>query len=197
MPQFRNYVTIVSGLPRSGTSMMMQILQAGGMPILSDGVREPDPDNPRGYFEFELVKKLATTRHWMPNAIGKAVKIVHALLPSLPIGFQYRVILMRRHILEVAASQRVMLERSGKTGANLPDERLAQLFTADLENTIAWVKQNPACRLLEVEHRQCLTQPAQIAATLNRFLSHEGDANRLDEAKMIAAIDASLYRQRI
>ena len=192
MPQSRNYITIVSGLPRSGTSMMMQILQAGGMPILADGLRESDPDNPRGYLEFEPVKKLATTRDWMPNALGKAVKIVHALLPSLPPGFPYRIILMRRDIREVVASQRVMLERNAKTGANLPDLRLAQLLTADLQNAVALVKQNPDCRLLEIEHRHCLTETSRIAATVNSFLD-----NRLDEAKMTSAVDATLYRQRL
>src|SRR5271157_5533474 len=103
-------ITIVSGLPRSGTSLMMQILAAGGMPILTDGVRQPDAENPRGYFEFEPVKRTREDPGWLSAAQGKAVKMVHLLLLDLPDLFTYRVILMRRPMAEILASQRIMLQ---------------------------------------------------------------------------------------
>jgi len=109
-------ITVVSGLPRSGTSMMMQMLGAGGLAVLTDGKRGADADNPRGYYEYEAVKSLGQDASWLASAGGKAVKIVSALLIHLPDGFDYRVIFMRRPIAEVLASQRAMLDRLGHAG---------------------------------------------------------------------------------
>ncbi|HNY87520.1 MAG TPA: hypothetical protein PKN23_13545, partial [Candidatus Hydrogenedentes bacterium] len=111
-------IVVVSGLPRSGTSMMMRMLAAGGMPLFTDGVRAADSDNPLGYFEHEAVKRLREDASWVPGAAGKAVKVVSALLPALPEGFQYRVILMRRPLEEVLASQRRMFGRRGAPAAD-------------------------------------------------------------------------------
>src|SRR5215212_2341111 len=121
-------VTIVTGLPRSGTSMMMQMLAAGGMPVLAAAVRAPDADNPRGYLEFEAAKRTARDAAWVAGAAGKAVKLVHLLLPDLPQEHEYRVLFMRRDMDEVLASQRAMLARLRRTGADLSPERLADLF---------------------------------------------------------------------
>lgn len=192
MEHDEGFITVVSGLPRSGTSMMMQMLQAGGMPILTDGVRGPDADNPRGYWEFEPVKKLPAANDWVALAVGKAVKVVHALIPSLPSGFRYRVILMRRDVREVVASQRVMLQRAGKAGADLSDERLTEIFTLQMANVVAWLQEKPECQTLEIEHRECMEMPIVVAAKVNRFLG-----GRLDEPQMSAAVDSILYRQRV
>src|SRR3569833_79554 len=113
------FITVVSGLPRSGTSMMMQMLAAGGMPMLTDGVRGPDPDNPRGYFAFGPVKRTPQDARWLAGAPGKAVKVVHSLLPALPGGYEYRVLFMLRDMHEVLASQDTMLRRLGRCGADL------------------------------------------------------------------------------
>lgn len=110
----RTFVTIASGLPRSGTSLVMQMLRAGGMTLLTDRVRPPDEDNPRGYYEFEPVKQTASDPAWLKAAQGKAVKMVFRLLVDLPPDYAYRVVLMTRKLEEVLASQRVMLARSGK-----------------------------------------------------------------------------------
>src|SRR5262245_41311102 len=109
----RAYVTVVSGLPRSGTSLMMQMLAAGGMAVLTDELRGPDPDNPRGYYEFEPVKRTRHDPSWLVGAPGKAVKLVHLLLYDLPAEYSYRVIFMKRRLSEVLASQRAMLDRQG------------------------------------------------------------------------------------
>ena len=87
-------VTVVSGLPRSGTSMMMRILEAGGMDVLTDQIRTADVDNPRGYYEFEPVKKTKDDPSWIPEAAGKAVKMVYQLLYDLPDGFHYQILMM-------------------------------------------------------------------------------------------------------
>src|SRR5665213_1543473 len=126
----REFITIVSGLPRSGTSLMMQMLAAGGIPPLTDQQRMPDENNPRGYLEYEAVKQLRNDRSWLANARGKAVKIIHLLLSELPNdgSLTFRVFLMQRAIDEVLASQRKMLARDGKAGAALADETLARIY---------------------------------------------------------------------
>ncbi len=114
-------VTVVTGLPRSGTSMIMQMLQAGGMDVVTDGVREADEDNPRGYLEFEGAKRLQTDRAWVGQAVGHCVKIVAQLLPCLPNNFQYRIVMIHRNLDEVLRSQATMLERQETEGAQLSD----------------------------------------------------------------------------
>ena len=123
-----HFITIVSGLPRSGTSLMMQMLEAGGMELLTDGRRVPDEHNPRGYFEHEGVKHSRNDLSWLDHAAGKAVKVIHLLLLHLPAGRDYRVVFMERDIQEVIASQRAMLKQQGRTGAALSDAKLAEIF---------------------------------------------------------------------
>ena len=120
----REYLTIVSGLPRSGTSMMMRMLDAGGIPALTDHVRAADPSNPNGYYEYEPIKKTKEDPSWLPAAIGMAVKMVHVLLLDLPLSYAYRVLFMQRDIEEVIESQNRMLERLGKNSNDLPSQSL-------------------------------------------------------------------------
>jgi hypothetical protein len=184
-------VTVVSGLPRSGTSMMMQMLAAGGMPVLSDGTRASDPDNPQGYFELEAVKRIAADSHWLTGAAEKAVKVVHLLLPSLPPGHEYRVVFMNRDLREVLASQEAMLRRLGRRGADLSPEQLARTFESQLRRVRQWVAEQPHFSILDVPYRQVIEDPAAEAARVNRFLG-----GHLDVARMAAAVDPSLYRRR-
>ena len=185
------YITVVSGLPRSGTSMMMQMLAAGGMPILADDLRPPDPDNPRGYFEFDPVKRTRTNPDWATAAVGRAVKLVHLLLPDLPPGFSYRVVFMHRSLEEVIASQAAMLRRLGRRPADLAPQRLAELFAAQIRRVTVWLEQQPQIRTLHVPHRRAIEEPARLARDISAFL--EG---RLDVARMAAAVDPGLYRHR-
>ena len=127
------WITVVSGLPRSGTSMMMRMLSAGGMPILADDTRPADEDNPFGYYELEAAKGLRNDRRWLQDAVGKAVKVVHLLLPELPKDHAYRVVMMRRDLGEVLASQRAMLQHHGRRGAELAPEKLAETEKTVLE----------------------------------------------------------------
>ena len=169
----------------------MQVLQAGGLSLLTDAARAADDDNPRGYFELEAVKRTKQDPSWLSQAGGKAVKMVHLLLPNLPADYDYRVILMRRDLTEVLASQRKMLERHGRRGASMPDEQLARLFKDQLTRVTGWLASQPNFAVLEVSYNELVADPASIAAAVNAFLSES-----LDEQRMAAAVDRSLYRNR-
>jgi hypothetical protein len=187
------FVAIVSGLPRSGTSLMMQLLWAGGMPILTDRKRVADEDNPQGYWEFEAVKNTRTSCDWLRQAQGKAVKMVHLLLTDLPReGYFYRVLLMKRRIGEVLASQRVMLQRRGKSGAALSEEQLSHIFLGQMERVEAWLKKQPHFAVLPVDYNELIANPMPQAAAINEFLGRT-----LDAGGMIQAVNSRLYRQRI
>lgn len=184
-------ITIVSGLPRSGTSLMMQMIHAGGIPALTDAQRAADEDNPRGYLEFEAVKKTKQDPAWLATADGKVVKMVHLLLYDLPSDRQYRVVFVRRNLKEVLASQRKMLQRQGKAGAAIPDEQLMKVFEGQLQKLFAWLAGQTNFAVLEVAYNDLMADPRPAVAKINQFLG-----GGLDEAKMLAAIDPGLYRNR-
>jgi tetratricopeptide (TPR) repeat protein len=183
-------IVVVSGLPRSGTSMMMQILAAGGILPLTDSQREADENNPRGYFEYEDVKKLARSGEWLEGARGKAVKVIVQLIPLLAPKFDYRVILMERGIGEVLASQREMLARSGKEGAKLEQAALAKEFTRQRAAARRWLEAQ-GIPVLEIAHRDCLKDPAEVAAKIARFLGRP-----INQKAMVEAVAPELWRQR-
>lgn len=184
-------VVVVSGLPRSGTSMMMKMLEAGGLPVLVDHVREPDEDNPKGYYEFERVKQIEHDQAWLQEAQGRAVKMVSELLKHLPDGYDYKVVFMRRKMDEILASQKKMLARQGKPTDQVSNEKLAALFEKHLGQIKAWVARQPNVDVLYVSYNEILSAPREEIRRVNRFL---GDA--LDEEAMVGVIDRSLYRQR-
>ena len=142
-PSRSSVITIVSGLPRSGTSMMMQLLVAGGIEPYRDELRPPDADNPRGYFEHIRATRLNIDQSWLPNARGRAVKIVAHLLPQLPPGEEYRVIFLHRDLREVVASQRAMLERLGESGAQLTPGELMGVYTTQMVAVQNWLPGQP------------------------------------------------------
>ena len=185
------FITIVSGLPRSGTSMMMQAIEAGGIPALADHIREKDEDNPKGYYEFEPVKKTKDDPSWVPGARGKVVKMVYSLLYDLPEAYEYRVIFMRRNMDEVLASQKKMLERSGKQGAKVSDEQLAELFKTQLAKFDRWVESRNNLALLSINYKDMIASPKVECEKIGEFL---GGVLDIDAAA--AAVDPSLYRNR-
>lgn len=185
------FVTVVSGLPRSGTSMMMAMLEAGGIPALTDHLRGADEDNRRGYYEFEPVKAIAKDASWVTEARGKAVKIILSLLPQLPRGFAYRVVVMRRDLDEVIASQRVMLERAGRRGGRIGPDQLKRLYEAELAKHDAWVAGRGDVVSVSVSYNRLLDEPKPVVETLDGFLG-----GGLDRAAMLAVVDPALYRQR-
>jgi len=188
----RTFVTVVSGLPRSGTSLMMKMIEAGGIPVLTDGLRRADEDNPRGYYEFERVKQLPRGDvQWVPEARGKAVKVISALLEHLPPGDEYRVVFMRRRMEEVLASQRQMLVRRGEAADATTDAAMTALFDKHLHRIEAWFAGQPNVRRLDVDYALLMTEPGPRIEALRHFLGPD-----LDAGAMAAVIDAGLYRQR-
>ena len=186
-----NFITIVSGLPRSGTSLMMQMLQAGGMRLLTDGRRASDEHNPRGYFEHESVKHGRNDLSWLEPAVGKAVKVIHLLLLQLPTDRDYRVVFMLRAVEEVIASQRVMLKQQGRISATLSDVKLAGVFEAQLTSVRKWLAGHSNFRVLYVNHLDVIDHPVVTAGQINLFLH----GNLLVD-NMAAAVNSALYRQR-
>jgi hypothetical protein len=186
-----NAIVIVSGLPRSGTSMMMQLLEAGGLPILKDDLRAADPDNPKGYYEFEQVKQIERDQTWLENARGQAVKMVSALLLHLPNTHTYKVIFMRRHMDEILASQKQMLIRQGKPADAISDQQMARLFHKHLDQVIQWLEAQPNFQALYIHYHEVIADPRGQIERINSFLG-----GRLDADQMASAVDRALYRQR-
>lgn len=185
------YITVVSGLPRSGTSMMMRMLSAGGMPVLADNVRQADADNPHGYYELEGVKTLKDNPAILDQALGKACKVISALLYDLPKDKPYKVIFMQRDLAEILASQRAMLQRRSPTEQFTSDAEMRNLFARHLDDIKAWLSRQGNIAVLYVDYGQVIAAPAACAQAVNRFLDH-----RLDEQRMLAAVDHTLYRNR-
>jgi hypothetical protein len=186
-------IVIVSGLPRSGTSMMMQMLQAGGLGIVTDAIRTPDDNNPKGYFELEAVKDLdkGTPPAWLAGARGKAVKIVSSLVRWLPETHDYRVIFMERNLDEVIASQNKMLADRGAPQDETQDDRIKQIYRAHVEETLRLLRARRCFSTLVVDHGEAIAHPEDTARRVSRFLD-----DRLDVARMAAAADPALYRNR-
>ncbi len=189
----RDYVTVVSGAPRSGTSLMMRMLQAGGIPALTDGQRPPDAHNPHGYFEYSPVKRLALgdAASWIEAARGHAVKIIYRLLMHLPPRMSYRIVFMERDLEEVFASQRDMLLAHGDMAASQESARLIPAMAAELHVVRDWLARQPGMPVLAVPYAEVVRDPLTWAYEVARFLSAG-----MDEAAMAAAVDPSLYRHR-
>jgi hypothetical protein len=190
IPQKWPFLTVVSGIPRSGTSLMMRMLELGGMPVLIDEVRGADIDNPRGYYEYEAVKALKHGASWVAQSGGKAVKMVYLLVYDLPPVIEYRVLFMHRNLDEVLASQQVMLKRLGKT-STIADEKMGALFRNHLVKFAAWVKERPNIRVLDVNYNEMVADPAPTAAKIDRFLG-----GGLNTEAMAGAVEPNLYRNR-
>lgn len=184
-------ITIVSGLPRSGTSLMMQMLVAGGMSPLSDGERAADADNPRGYFEYERIKQLASDPSFIADADGKVVKVISRFLLALPSGYEYRVVFMQRPLPEVIASQDQMLRHRGtyKEGADLAV--IFRAFEKHLGDVYAWMESKPNVRALRIPYHDVLQDARGVAHTLTKFLGQP-----LSLEAMVQQVDGSLYRNR-
>lgn len=183
-------ITIVSGIPRSGTSMMMQMLKAGGLDPLADHLRKADDDNPQGYFELEKVKRLRQDKSWISEAEGKVVKVITQLLPDLPADRKYKVILMNRDLDEVLASQSEMLKRRGESGAIAQVDDLKISFEKHIEQMRTWLKQCRHFEVLEIHYADTVKDPRPQAEAIARFLGVP-----LDIDAMARSVNRKLYRQ--
>jgi hypothetical protein len=186
------FLTIVSGLPRSGTSMMMRMLEMGGMPVLIDHIRTADHDNPNGYYEFEAVKRTKQDSSWLDEGAGKAVKMVYRLLYDLPANRSYRVLFMRRKLEEVLASQRTMLERKAAPRDAASDGQMETLFRRELQSFYDWVPKQNHIELIDVDYNQILSDPLTELDRVHEFLG-----GAVDLAAMASVVDSKLYRNRV
>ena len=184
-------IIVVSGLPRSGTSMMMRMLEAGGVDLVVDHKRRADEDNPKGYFEYEKVKKIKDDASWLNNIGGKGLKIVSLLLYYLPQTHRYKIVFMERHIQEVLDSQRKMLERSGQQAQAADDGLLAEKFEAHLKKVSAWIQRQPNVDSLYIGYREAIQDPLSKSLQVSEFLEKKLDVNA-----MAQVVDGSLYRNR-
>jgi hypothetical protein len=186
-------IYVVSGLPRSGTSMMMRMLEAGGIAPFTDGERTADVDNPEGYYEFERVKDLETDpdKSWVRQARGRALKVISFLLRHLPDENHYRVVYMRRHLDEVLKSQDKMLDRLGNPAPGGDLEAMKEAYRNDIVAARLWARKQPFMQMIEVHYADAVADPAGAARTVNDFLG-----GALDEGAMAAAVKAQLYRNR-
>src|ERR1700686_1183195 len=185
-------ITIVSGLPRSGTSLMMQMLDAGGLPVLSDGERKADTDNPKGYLEWERIKQLPKDPSLIAEAEGKVVKVISQLILSLPSGHEYRVLFMQRPLPEVLKSQEEMLRRLGNADSNAGTSPIEEAFQRHLIEVNKWLAGKKNVQVSRVHYHRVLREPKAVAGEIAAFLGVP-----LDIEAMVRRVDASLYRNRM
>jgi hypothetical protein len=192
-PEHLASLIIVTGLPRSGTSMLMQMIEAGGVQVLSDGLRSPDANNPRGYYELERVKRLhrEADTSWLASGQGKAVKIISYLLPHLPEHYSYRVIFMQRPLREIVASQDRMLDNLAQERGSLDEDRLLEAYDVHLATVRSFLSSRSCFATLDVQYRDALAEPAREAVRIASFLGRD-----LDTANMQRAVEPQLYRSR-
>ena len=184
-------ITIVSGLPRSGTSVMMQMLVAGGMSAVSDGERQADTDNPHGYLEWERIKQLPNDPGCIGEAEGKVVKVISRLLLSLPARHEYRVVFMQRPLPEVIASQDQMLRRRGTYKEGADSAAISAAFEKHLREVYAWLDSKTYVKTLRMPYRKVLSQPKEIGTQVAEFLQIDLNVNAMN-----GCVDASLDRNR-
>ena len=186
-------VIVVSGLPRSGTSMLMKMLDAGGLELVTDNIRTADEDNPKGYFELEAVKNLdkTTDKSWLTDCRGKVVKIISFLLKNLLDTCYYKVIFVRRNLDEVIASQNKMLARRGEPVDEASDAKMIQNYRMHLRKIEYLLKDSPNIEHIDVHYRQVVDQPREQARKIGKFLGRKFDLDRV-----AGVVDKNLYRNR-
>jgi hypothetical protein len=186
-------ITIVSGLPRSGTSLMMQMLGAGGLPVLTDGERKADEDNLKGYLEWERIKQLPKDPSLIAEAENKVVKVISQLVLSLPVGHEYRIVFMQRPLPEVLKSQDEMLRRRGNADSIISDtSAIEEAFQRHLIEVNKWAASKANVQMLRVHYHRVLREPKAVAEEVVGFLKIP-----LDTESMARQVDGSLYRNRM
>ncbi|MFN8283520.1 MAG: alkaline phosphatase family protein [Chitinophagales bacterium] len=184
-------IYVVSGLPRSGTSMMMQLLEAGGLPIFTDSLRSADENNKKGYYEHEAVKIIHKDNSWMKNAVNKTVKVVSHLLPNLPMRYKYKIVFMERDLHEIITSQSKMLQNLGKLQQNTAHYNIEQSFRQTNDKIKKWLDTKPNIEVLFIDYNKAIVNGNETIQELDNFF--EG---KLNQEKMQSIIDKNLYRSK-
>lgn len=184
-------IIIVSGLPRSGTSLMMKMLVEGGFPIVTDAIRRADDDNPNGYFELEIVKSLPEGNFsWLQEARGKVVKVISSLLEYLPSEYNYKVIFMERDLHEILASQQKMLVNRNEV-SSLADSEMELQFKNHLAAMKAWLVRQANIEVLYVNFNALMADPEPVCRRISDFI---GIPLNMDQ--MLSVPSEQLYRNR-
>jgi hypothetical protein len=199
-PDSKRPIVVVSGLPRAGTSLMMQMLEAAGLEMASDALRSRDLDNPRGYYELDATRRIREDAAFLDGCVGKAVKVVAPLLPFLPGIFDFRIVFMERDLAQVLASQRAMLERHGEA-TDVEDAVMARALESQVEKVRAWISGQPNVKCLDVSHRETLEDPSRVARSVLGFLECPAllvgsRPSREAVAAMAAVVEPALWRSR-
>jgi hypothetical protein len=184
-------IIVVSGLPRSGTSMMMQMLKVSGVDLVMDDTRKPDLYNTRGYYEYEKVKEIKKDTSWLDGIQGKAVKIISQLLYHLPESHQYKIIFMQRNMEEIISSQNKMLSSRGRGSDVINDTIMAEKFERHLEKIRKWIVNQGNIECLYIHYNNIIEDPIKTITKLNDFFD-----NQINIRPMLKVIDKSLYRIR-
>lgn len=179
-------IIVVTGLPRSGTSLMMQILDRAGIPILQDGKRESDISNPKGYYELEAVKGIVQDNSFLDGAEGKAVKIVAPLPLHMNTSNNYRVIFMRRDLEEILLSQEKMLNKDQTSER----EKFRTIYEFHIKKTYRFFQENNI-PYLDVSYNELMDNPAETLKTVVNFLNVDADP-----AVLAGVVSPELYRNR-
>lgn len=182
-----NQIVLVSGLPRSGTSLMMQMLDKGGVEALVDGKREADDSNPKGYYEYEPVMSLHRDNSWMKKTKNKSLKVVAPLLKHIDPQFRYKIIFMKRDLNEVVKSQQKMI---GKSTDTLPIT-LLNSYQEQLNHIEVWKEKEPGVELIYIDYKEIIENPDKMSEKVENFIG-----KKLNKEKMAACVDKSLYRNR-
>ncbi len=193
----RDYLIIVTGLPRSGTSLLMQMLGAGGISLLYDSERLPDEFNPYGYYEHQIIHNLAKTSDisCLQQYKGYAVKIISPILVKLTITFPARIIYIKRDLQEVIVSQQKMSYKNkllNISSLSLDQKKLLNIFEKHTQQMMSFILHNPNLKLLEVNFSEVFSHSENIINSIDKFL----DGN-LERTGMKSVIKPELYRNKV
>ena len=183
-----NQIVIVSGLPRSGTSVMMQMMDKGGLDVLTDGNRKSDDSNPKGYFEYDPVMSLHKDNTWLDKAQNKSLKVVAPLLKFLDPKFRYKVIFMNRDLTEVVKSQQKMI---GKNPDVLPIN-LFEAYKKHLRQVEIWKEREPGVELIYVDYKDVINNTKKVVDKVVSFIGVDMNKNEMENC-----VDKSLYRNKV
>ncbi len=184
---------VVSGLPRSGTSLMMQMFQAAGIDPMTDHVRAADDDNPEGYLEWEAIKQIKNHPELMDQAEGKVTKVISMLIPYLPTRHEYKIVFMVRPIDEIAASQQKMIQRLGSKGADVDLPTIEKNLTRHRDEILGLIRRRPNMTMRVVRYKKLIEDPQSV---VDRLVDFFGDGVLLHPERMASVVRPELYRNR-
>lgn len=179
-------ITLITGIPRSGTSLMMQLFKAANVDIATDAIRTEDDNNPKGYYELEAVKGIVKNNAFLKDLDGKTIKIVAPLVTFIDLSLEYRVVFMIRDLDEVVQSQEKMVGKDQQD----QKEKFKTMYAMHIEKSRQFLNSHNI-PFIEIQHRELLQNPE---LSLKRLIDFCGWETPLEELKSV--IDHSLYRNR-